>query len=133
MMETSKRAEAGVEFKRKNNCAQAVLLAFQPETGLEETVLKAMGSGFGSGMGGMEATCGAMCGAAMAAGLINKSNTPTKMVCKEMLHDFKAAAGATICGELKGIKTGKMLFSCDDCVRQAVLGLEKHLDKLAEN
>lgn len=76
-METSKRAEAGVEFKRKNNCAQAVLLAFQPETGMEEDILKAMGSGFGSGMGGMEATCGALCGAGMAAGLINKSNTPT--------------------------------------------------------
>lgn len=132
-METSKRAEAGVEFKRKNNCAQAVLLAFQPETGMEEEVLKAMGSGFGSGMGGMEATCGALCGAGMAAGLINKSNTPTKMFCKEMLQDFKAVAGATICGDLKGIKTGKMLFSCDDCVRQSVLGLEKRLGKMAEN
>ena len=132
-METSKRAEAGVEFKRKNNCAQAVMLAFQPELGLDEETIKALGSGFGSGMGGMEATCGAMCGAAMAAGLINKSNTPTKMLCKEMLQEFKTAAGATICGDLKGIKTGKMLFSCDDCVRQAVLVLEKRLASMSEN
>lgn len=130
-METSKRAEAGVEFKRTNNCAQAVLLAFQTEIGMEEAVLKAMGSGFGSGMGGMEATCGAMCGAAMAAGLINKSNTPTKMLCKEMLQEFKETAGATICGDLKGVKTGKVLCSCNDCVRQAVLGLEKRMEKMA--
>lgn len=130
-METSKRTEAGVAFKQQNNCAQAVMLAFQSETGLDEDTIKALGSGFGSGMGGMEATCGAMCGAAMVAGLINKSNTPTKMMCKEMLQEFKAAAGATICGDLKGIKTGKMLFSCDDCVRQAVLVLEKRLETMA--
>lgn len=126
-METSKRSELAVEFKRTNNCAQAVLLAFQPEIGLNEATLKAMGSGFGSGMGGMEATCGALCGAAMAAGLINKSDTPTKMITKEMLQEFKAAAGATICGDLKGINTGKMLCSCDDCVRHATLVLEKRI------
>ena len=47
---------------------------------------------------------------------------------REMLQEFKAAAGATICGDLKGIKTKQMLCSCDDCVRYAVAALEKHMD-----
>ena len=46
---------------------------------------------------------------------------------KAMLQEFKENAGATICGELKGIETKKMLCSCDDCVRHAVVALEKHL------
>lgn len=45
----------------------------------------------------------------------------------EILQEFKEKAGATICRDLKGVGTGKMLCSCDDCVRLAVLGLEKHL------
>ena len=36
---------------------------------------------------------------------------------------FKEKSGATICGELKGVGTGKVLCECDDCVRNAVLSL----------
>lgn len=129
-MEINKRTEIAVEYKRKNNCAQSVLLAFQPEIGMDDVVLKAVGSGFGTGMGGMEATCGALCEAAMAAGFINKSGTPTKAIAREMLQEFKEVSGATVCGDLKGIKTGKMLFSCDDCIRLAVSVLEKRLAAL---
>ena len=130
MMATgSVRAEKAVEFKHtKCNCAQAVLMAFRAELGKSEEELQALGSGFGSGMGGMEATCGALCGATIAMGLPNKSEMPTKMIAREMLQEFKAAAGATICGDLKGIKTKQMLCSCDDCVRYAVAALEKHMD-----
>ncbi len=122
------RAEQAVEFKRKHNCAQAVLLAFQKELGKSPEELSALGASFGSGMGGMEGTCGAFCGAAIALGLLNKSATPSKMIAKKMLQDFKEmSGGATICGDLKGIKTGKMLCACDDCVRHGVLVLEKAL------
>jgi C_GCAxxG_C_C family probable redox protein len=124
---TNARAEKAVEYKKSCNCAQAVLLAFQEEMGKSEEELLALGSGFGSGMGGMEATCGALCGAAIAAGILNKSATPTKTMTKAMLQEFKENAGATICGELKGIETKKMLCSCDDCVRHAVIALEKQL------
>jgi len=79
-------------------------------------------------MGGMEGTCGALCGAVMALGLLNKSDTPSKMIAKDMLQDFKEmSGGATICRDLKGIGTGKMLCACDDCVRHGVLVLEKKL------
>ena len=129
MAVNSVRAEKAVEFKHtKCNCAQAVLMAFQAELGKSEEELQALGSGFGGGMGCMEATCGALCGATIAMGLLNKSEMPTKMIAKEMLQDFKAAAGATICGDLKGIKTKQVLCSCDDCVRYAVAALEKHMD-----
>ena len=34
---------------------------------------------------------------------------------------FAELCGATICRDLKGIGTGKVLCSCEDCVRNAVL------------
>ena len=89
------RAEKAVEYKKSYNCAQAVLLSFKKELNKSEDELLALDSGFGAGMGSMEATCGA----AIAAGLLNQSNTPTKMMTKEMLIEFKAKAGATICGD----------------------------------
>ena len=124
----SARAEKAVEYKHNRcNCAQAVLMAYEKELGRPAEDILAMGSGFGSGMGGMEGTCGALCGAVMALGLLNKSDTLSKMIAKDMLQDFKEMSGATICGDLKGIKTGKMLCSCDDCVRNGVVVLEKRV------
>lgn len=123
----SARAQKAAAYKKKYNCAQAVLLAFQPELGKSETELMALGSGFGAGMGGMEATCGALCGAVIALGLMNQSAKPSKMAAGEMLQEFKEKAGATICGELKGIQTKKMLCSCEDCVRIAAIALEKRI------
>ena len=43
---------------------------------------------------------------------------------KNVHQSFKEKSGATICKELKGIGTGKVLCSCDDCVRNAVKLLE---------
>ena len=127
MENTTKKAELAAEYKKKCNCAQAVLLAFREEMGKTEEELLALGSGFGAGMGGMEATCGALCGAAMTMGLLNKGDTPTKLLTRDMLQEFKEAAGATICRELKGVGTGKVLCACDDCVRIAAMTVEKRL------
>lgn len=131
MIETSKRAEKAAELKHSTdvhtNCAQAVLLAYQDKLGKSTEELRALGSAFGGGMGGMDATCGALIGAAVVLGLLDKSGKPAKTVMNEILQEFKEKAGATICRDLKGVGTGKMLCSCDDCVRLAVLGLEKHL------
>ncbi len=121
------RAEKAVEFKRRNNCCQAVLLALADILPLDEKTLCQIGSGFGSGMGCMEATCGALCGAGMAAGLLNKTGKPSAMLTRVILKDFESRCGATICKDLKGISTGKVLCSCDDCVRNAVLALESTL------
>ena len=118
------RAEKAVELKRRNNCCQTVLLAFADKLPLDENTLRQIGSGFGSGMGCMEGTCGALCGACMVAGMLNNTGRPTAMLSRMILSDFQTRCGATICKDLKGISTGKVLCSCDDCVKNAVLALE---------
>ncbi len=120
-----KKSEKAVEFKKRNNCCQAVLLAFADKLPLDENTLLQIGSGFGSGMGGMEATCGALCGVCIAAGMMNDTAKPTKMLSRNILNDFQTSCGATLCKDLKGVSTGKMLCSCDDCVKNAVLALER--------
>lgn len=118
------RAEKAVELKRRNNCCQAVLLAFEDVLPLGQNELAAIGAGFGSGMGRMKATCGALCGACIVAGLKNTTGRPAAMLTGQILDKFEKMCGATICGELKGVKTGKVLCSCDNCVRNAVTALE---------
>lgn len=128
MKTSDNRAEQAVAYKHKDcNCAQAVLLVFAEELGKSEEELRALGSGFGMGMGCTEATCGALCGASIVMGLCNNSGKPTTAIMREILHEFQEKAGATICKDLKGIETGRMLCSCDDCVRYAVRAAEKHL------
>lgn len=132
MMENtfSSRAEKAVEYKHNgNNCAQAVLLAFQDELKKSETELKQMGAAFGLGMGGMQATCGALCGAAIAFGYLNQSGKPAPLAMRDMVEKFRERAGALTCEDLKGVKTKKVLCPCDDCVRHAVTILEQQLSK----
>lgn len=121
-------ALAAHDAKIHNNCAQSVLLAFQQELGKSTEELRALGAGFGTGMGGMEATCGALCGACIALGLLRGEKQPeTKLIMKNLLEEFKQQTGATICGDLKGIKTHKVLCSCPDCIAYAVKDVEKRL------
>lgn len=114
------KAELAVEYKHiGHNCAQSVLLAYKDELKKSEAELDAIGSGFGSGMGGMEATCGALVGAVMVKGMLNSTDSPTKLIAKEMLQGFKEKCG------VKGVETGKVLCACDDCIRNAIGELEK--------
>lgn len=79
-------------------------------------------------MGGMECTCGALSGAVMAAGLINSdgnldspaTKADTYRLSRELTTSFREKCGSTVCRELKGIDTGKVLCSCQDCIRNAV-------------
>ncbi|MCR5265545.1 MAG: C-GCAxxG-C-C family protein [Cyanobacteria bacterium RUI128] len=121
----NKRAEAGVEYKHNGcNCCQAVLMAYSDLLSTDKDTLMSLGSGFGLGMGCMEGTCGALCGAVAAAGLIN-SGENSRAVSKQILNSFKEKCGGTICKDLKGIETGKMLCSCDDCVKNAIIALSE--------
>ena len=122
-------AELAVKYKHEGkNCAQAVLLALKDKTNLSEDELLKLGSGFGVGFGSMEATCGALIAANMILGLNRDSKPKTMFESKEMLNDFKELSGATICKDLKGVETGKVLCPCDDCVRNAVIVLLKRLN-----
>ena len=79
--------------KSEMNCCQAVLVAFADRLGKDESELLRLGSGFGAAM---------------------KNSRAIMPRFKEL------CGGATICRDLKGIDAGKVLCSCENCVRNAV-------------
>lgn len=122
------KKELAIENHNKGyNCCQAVACAFSNEIGLDESILFKACEGFGLGMGCMECTCGAISGAIMIAGLKNstanlngpKSKAATYQISKELVNRFQEKNGATICKELKGLETGKVLRSCEGCIEDA--------------
>ena len=119
------------------NCAQSVACTYCDLVGMsEEDAFRAM-EGFGLGMGCMEGTCGALSGAVMLAGLKGscadletpKSKGATYKVAARIVRDFKEKAGATACKDIKGVETGKMLYSCPDCIKTAAAIAEEILFK----
>ena len=117
------RQEYGARLKREMNCCQAVVRTFADVLEMPEDKLMQLAAGFGSGMGTMEGTCGALVGAIMVAGL-RTGGEGTMALSRKILPRFKELCGATICRELKGVGTGKVLCSCENCVRNAVLAAE---------
>lgn len=113
---------------KKFNCCQAVACAFAEEVGIDEATLFKIGEGFGLGMGCMEGTCGALSGAIMLAGLKNSdgntsapaTKADTYKLSKELLQKFVEKTGSSVCKELKGVETSKMLCSCPDCIKIGV-------------
>ena len=121
----STRQDRAVELKNRTgdahyNCAQAVACVFADEAGLSDETLRKTGACFGLGMGTMNATCGALCGAQMIQGLMKFEGKNLREKAAEVFKAFEEKCGGTICRELKGVGTGKVLCSCDDCVRNAV-------------
>lgn len=112
--------------KKEMNCCQAVLVAFADEAGRSEEDLLRLGSGFGSGMGTMEGTCGALVGAIKVSSLLSEKGA-AMAASRAIMPRFKELCGATICRDLKGIDTGKVLCSCENCVRNAVRAASESL------
>ena len=124
-MTTQERQEYAAQLKREMNCCQAVVRAFADTLDMPEDKLMQLAAGFGAGMGTMEGTCGALVGAILVAGL-RTGGEGTISLSRKMLPRFKElCGGATICRDLKGIGTGKVLCSCENCVRNAVLAVEE--------
>ena len=123
------------KHKSGYNCAQAVACAYCDQVGIDEETMFRMTEGLGLGMGGMEGTCGAVTAACVIAGAKNStvemggpgSKGATYKISKEIVRRFKEESGSVICKELKGIKTGKALRSCADCIRDAAKLAEKVL------
>ena len=120
-MTLDKRMDYAARRKKEMNCCQAVLVAFADKLGKSEDDLLRLGSGFGSGMATMEGTCGALVGAIMVSSLLSPDGEARNNSRAIMSRFKELCGGATICRDLKGIETGKMLCSCEDCVRNAVL------------
>ena len=106
--------------KKEMNCCQAALVAFTDKLGKKEDDLLRLGSGFGSGMATMEGTCGALVGAIMVSSLLSAEGEARNNSRAIMSRFKELCGGATICRDLKGVETGKVLCSCEDCVRNAV-------------
>jgi len=120
--------QKAVEKKHNGyNCAQAVACSFCKEASMDEDTLKKITQGFGAGLGTMAGTCGAISGAAVVAGLINQDKAGTSQTVRSVMNQFKQQNGTVICKDLKGVETGKVIRSCDDCVRDAVKFLEDAL------
>lgn len=126
MSEKEERAQRTVAIKRMvGNCCVAVLLTYADRLGMSEAQLRKLGAPFGVGMGGFEATCGAVCGAQMVLGMTAPDGRPVIRDAKGLVEKFRAKAGAIRCRDLKGIDTGVMLCSCENCVKYAVESLEE--------
>ena len=122
-MTPEERMDYAARRKSEMNCCQAVLVAFADRLGRGEDELLRLGSGFGSGMGTMEGTCGALVGAIMVSSLLSADGEAMKKS-RAIMPRFKELCGATICSDLKGIGTDKVLCSCENCVRNAVRSVE---------
>lgn len=106
-----KRAErAKALFLEGYNCAQAVVLAFAEDAGVDESVAKAFSRPLGGGMGRLRQTCGAVSGAAVASGVLFPELTKPEAyaLVQEIARRFAEKNGSFNCGELlrgAGLKT----------------------------
>lgn len=129
-METTERRQEAIERKHAGyNCCQAVLCAFADKTPYTEEQLLAIGAAFGVGMGGMEGTCGALVGAELLLGIVKSEERPVMRDARMLHQAFTDACGASLCKDLKGRDTGRVLCPCDDCVRRAVDLIETIIEK----
>ncbi len=124
-METRKHLAA--ERKKTCNCAQAVIATYADVVGITEQQAMNLGNAFGSGMGNMEGTCGALTGAAIIVGLATGDKLRSRKVMTKIMTQFQERNGATQCKLLKGVGTGQVLRSCEDCVADASELLENEL------
>ena len=118
----SSRVEKALENHGKGyNCCQAVACAYADLVGVDENLIFA---------------AGAVSGACMVAGLLKSSrNTKepvtkgaTYRVSREIVQKFGEKNGSVVCKDLKGIGTGKVLRSCDGCIKDAAQILEQVMD-----
>lgn len=113
------------------NCAQAVALPFCEEMGLDAALVKKAAEGFGAGMGGRTQTCGALSGAVFVAGMLNADATDptskmnTYKVCAKMSEAFVTHCGSGVCEVIKGLKSGPLLCSCNECIAYGVQLVEE--------
>jgi C_GCAxxG_C_C family probable redox protein len=110
-METIKD-KAITSFRSGLNCAQAVLVAYSNDLGLDQDVALSVSCGFGGGMGRLQETCGAVTGSFMTLSVYNSKKHEDNKVRKDKTyamiqqfsHKFKAIHGALDC---------KTLLNCD--------------------
>ena len=113
--------------ERGYNCAQSVACAFLDQVDMDEKTLFAILEGFGGGMGGRLATCGAVSGAVAIVSLLSSkgdvtsgTKAATYASVEPIVADFLLQNKSLVCEDLRGLKTGVALRSCDLCIEDAV-------------
>ena len=99
---------AAEQFLNGYNCAQAVVIAFRNELGLEEEFCAKLASSFGGGMGRMREVCGAVSGMLMVAGLLygyTQTDDDTKKMAhytlvQELAGKFRDQVGSIVCRDI---------------------------------
>jgi C_GCAxxG_C_C family probable redox protein len=128
------RVEKALQYHKKGyNCSQAVVCTFCDKIGLSEEDAFKVSEALGFGDSDSYGTCGAVTGMALVMGMINSSGNleqpdskaATYKRTRELNEKFREANGSTICRDLKGIDSGKVLRSCDGCIEDAVVLLTK--------
>ena len=116
------RVEKTIERHKKGyNCAQAVACTYCDLVGVDEETMFKM----------TEAVAGAciLAGMKRSTGNLEKpdSKAESYKLSRAILGGFEKANGTAICKELKGIETGKVIKSCDDCIKEAAALAEQVL------
>ena len=106
-------------FQNGCNCAQAVLLAFCEDYGMEKETALMVAASFGSGMGGLRETCGTVSGANMVIGLAKgKNRMEANKTFREFAERFREKNGSLVCRELLAARV-KTRLTCADLCRDA--------------
>ena len=124
-----------IRHNKGYNCAQAVACTYCDMVGIDEETMFKMTEGLGLGMGGMEGTCGAVTGACILAGMKRSSGNleepnskaESYKLSREIVKQFEEQNQSVVCKTLKGIETGKVLRSCQDCIKDAATIAEQVL------
>jgi len=107
-------AERALElFEAGMNCAQSVYAGSGAGSGMTEEQRLAVAAAFGGGMGRSGDTCGALTGALMTLGERNAAllaadpvagRDATYAEARQLIEEFKARHGSTLCRELTGCR-----------------------------
>ncbi len=95
-------------FTEGANCAQAVVLAFKDELGMDEKTAARLASSFGGGIGRLREVCGAVSGMMMVYGLLKGYDDLKDPDAKKahyanvqaLAAKFREENGAIVCREL---------------------------------
>ena len=96
-------------FLNGSNCTQAVVLAFNDITGMDDRTAARFSSAFGGGMGRMREVCGAVSGMLMVLGLLYGYEDPGEGDCnkkalykdvQDLAGKFREEVGSIICREI---------------------------------
>lgn len=132
------RVQKALDLRKKGyTCSQAVACTYCGLAGVDEKTMFRIMEGYGLGMGCMEGTCGSISGAVALAGLKQStgnlekpdSKAETYKLAKAIMTVFREKNGATVCRDLKGMETKKLLRDCNGCIEDACLIVEQLLFK----